>query len=130
MKEYVFKITGETPSKKNSRITLRNGKTIPSARYRDWHKSALEEITLQKPRELTPLSESLNIFLFFTHGDLRRRDSDNGCSSILDLLQDAGIIQDDNWQIIKNISIKNGYEKNNARCYIIIQTELEADIIG
>lgn len=56
----------------------------------------------------------------FTHGDLRRRDSDNGCSSILDLLVDNGILQDDNWQIVQEITITNKYEKNNPFVKITI----------
>ena len=30
----------ETPSKKNSRITLKNGRTIPNKKYSEWHKKA------------------------------------------------------------------------------------------
>ena len=30
---YNFQLVGETPAKKNSRITLQNGKTIPSKNY-------------------------------------------------------------------------------------------------
>lgn len=122
MQEIIFIIEGETPAKKNSRITLPDGRTIPSKRYRDWHKLALNQVNKQKPIDMAPLNEELNISLTFIHGDLRRRDSDNGCSSILDLLQDAKVIEDDSWKIVRNITIKNEYQKNNARCYVIIQS--------
>ena len=65
----------------------------------------------------------------FTHGDLRRRDSDNGCSSILDLLVDNGILQDDNWQIVQEISIKNNYKKNSSFCKITIDKLNIKDIL-
>ena len=58
----------------------------------------------------------------FIHGDLRRRDSDNGTSSILDLLTDCGVIEDDNWQIVRELVIENGYEKGNPYCKVEIET--------
>ena len=53
----------------------------------------------------------LKIRFLFTHGDLRRRDSDNQASSVLDLLVDTKIIPDDGWNVVRNIEIANGYEK-------------------
>lgn len=112
-------IQGETPAKKNSRITLRNGMTIPSKRYQEWHRKAVTEIKGQIPTP-SPYNKAIKICMTFTHGDLRRRDSDNGCSSVLDLLTDAGIIQDDNWQIVQEIAIFNRFEKNFPKVEIEI----------
>jgi len=112
-----FIIHSETPAKKNSRITLPNGKTIPSAKYREWHKSAKEEIELQLlmgrgPKN--PIDFPVQINFNFMHSDKRRRDSDNQVSSILDLFQDCGILADDNWQIVQKIFVNNllGSEAN------------------
>lgn len=117
---YDFVIKGETPAKKNSRINLKNGVSIPSKRYSAWHSDAMMQLHSQvRPSE--PISNPLLIHLVFTHGDLRRRDSDNGCSSIMDLLVDAKIIEDDNWQIVRDIAITNKYEKGNPQCVITIQ---------
>ena len=71
----------------------------------------------------------VSITLSFYHGDLRRRDSDNGTSSILDMLVDCEIIKDDNWEIVRIINVYNYYDKNNARCEIDIkplETTIEA----
>lgn len=116
---YFFTLAGETPAKKNSRITLKNGMTIPSKNYREWHKTALQELALQTKPE-SPIDSAVRIQLRFIHGDLRRRDSDNGCSSVLDLLTDAGILADDNWQIVRQIRVQNEYGKNKAKCEIAI----------
>lgn len=116
---YFFTLAGETPAKKNSRITLKNGMTIPSKNYREWHKAALQELALQTKPE-SPIDSAVRIQLRFIHGDLRRRDSDNGCSSVLDLLTDAGILADDNWQIVRQIRVQNEYSKNKAKCEIAI----------
>ena len=116
---YTYKILGETPSKKNSRITLKNGMNIPSKCYRNWHKDAELQIKKQAIPE-KPIDSPVVVYLEFVHGDRRRRDSDNGTSSIMDLLQDCKVISDDNWQIIQTIIVTNKYDKGNAACFVTI----------
>ncbi len=41
-------------------------------------------------------------------------------SSICDLLVDSKIIEDDNGQIIRKITVENFYKKNNSCCFIDI----------
>lgn len=100
---------GETPAKKNSRISLRNGRNIPSKRYQEWHKDAVFQL-IRQARDFArpfPIQTSVYITLVFTHADNRRRDSDNGTSSIFDTLQDAQILEDDRWQIIRGFKVIN-----------------------
>lgn len=115
-------IKGETPSKKNSRIQLPNGRNIPGKKYQQWHKDAMSQAVAQKKLlQQLPVTREVVIHLDFVHGDQRRRDSDNGTSSILDLLVDAGILEDDKWQIVRQIHITNTYEKNDPMCIICIE---------
>lgn len=123
---YKFVLSGETPPKKNSRITLRNGRTIPSKRYTEWHSNAIAELLWQKRPEL-PLKDRYIIRFHFIHGDLRRRDSDNQVSSVLDVLQDSQIIIDDSWQIVEQIEIRNSYEKGNAKVKIEIENCIKTE---
>lgn len=116
---YSFTFKGETPAKKNSRRVLRSGKTIPSRRFEMWHDENLFCLFRQK-RPSEPLFSPLFIKMIFFHGDRTRRDSDNEATSILDLLQDGGVIADDNWQIVQKILIENRYEKGNPHCEIMI----------
>lgn len=112
---------GETPAKKNSRISLRNGKSIPSKRYQEWHKDAVFQL-IRQARDYErpfPIDTSVYITLIFVHADNRRRDSDNGTSSIFDTLQDAGILSDDCWQIIRGFKVLNK-KGESARCEIEI----------
>ena len=123
---YRFIITGETPAKKNSRIVLKGGRNIPSERYRKWHEAAMIEMNNQllllkeEEKKAMPIEREIKIKMIFYHGDNRRRDSDNGASSILDLLTDCKVIKDDKWQIVPFLEIRNFYEKNNPRCHIEI----------
>ena len=122
--QYTFTIQGETPAKKNSRITLPNGRTIPSKKYREWHEIAAVQILAQKgsQRLSEALQRALTLDVMFYHGDMRKRDCDNGLSSICDLLVDCGVLADDNWQIVNEVHVFNAYDKNNARAFIRIYT--------
>lgn len=121
-----FQILGETPGKKNSKIWTRSGKLIPSAKHQKWHADALEQ--LQSYLDLVALGDELpgpidypvSVTLTFYHGDQVRRDSDNQAASIMDLLQDANVLADDRWQIVRILNIYNHFDKGNARCLIEI----------
>lgn len=120
----IFELSGETPSKKNSRINTRSGRSFPNKRYTMWHDKAIQELyLLRQANKIAPLSEDKRISITFTffHGDLKRRDSDNQCSSVLDTLIDAGIIPDDSWKVIPRKIIIDEYDKGNPHCIIEIQ---------
>lgn len=119
-----FCVLGETPAKKNSRIVLPNGKNIPGKNYKLWHSAALSQLERQwQEKGFSTIEREVKINLHFFHKDNRRRDSDNGVSSIFDTLQDAKILADDRWQIVKEFSVKNS-KSDTPRCEIEIM-ELE-----
>ena len=119
-----FQIFGETPSKKNSKIRTKSGFMIPSKAHQKWHSDALLQLNAQLCR-INPMPNLIDypvsISIDFYHGNYVRRDSDNQVSSIMDLLQDAKVLSDDNWQIVRQIHVRNFYEKNDARCLIEIE---------
>ena len=102
-------ITGETPAKKNSvKFSTKTHRTYKTARFREWHEKAKAEVMAQLGNYKTPGEDyECQIIIYFVHGDLRRRDSDNGTSSIFDLLTDCGVIPDDKWTIVKEHHIFN-----------------------
>ena len=123
-KVYTIILQGETPSKKNSRINTRSGRSFPSKRYTEWHKEAVNLIyALQLKGDIEPIAKDKSIMLFITfyHGDKRKRDSDNQLTSIMDTLVDAGILIDDNWQVVPLTFKANAYDKDNARCVVSIE---------
>ena len=101
-----FFIEGNTPSKKNSRQIFAKGSrliNIPSKRYKEWHDQALKQL-----KGFGELKPPYKIYMNYWMKDNRRADLDNKMASVLDLLQDAGIIEDDCWQKLELIQATSG----------------------
>lgn len=113
-----FVFYGETPSKKNSRINTRSGRSFPNKKFVEWQKNAINQI--YKAGIFPCEGKGFTIRMTFIHGDKRRRDSDNAVSSILDMLVKSGILPDDNWEVVKRIEVDNEYNKDHARCVVEI----------
>lgn len=114
-------LTGHVPSKKNSRLTVRGGRSIPGKAYAEWHRRAMSELFPQRVGKPTA-KNVVRMEMSFALADNRRRDLDNMASSVLDLLQDAGIIADDCWREIPELTLK-GFRAEpgeGARCLIRI----------
>lgn len=106
-------ITGRCPSKKNSRINTRSGRSFPSAKYTAWHKDASLQLLGQKP------IQSDFLVLKFWFPDNRRTDLSNKAESVMDLLVDNGLLEDDCWQVINSLTLQSeGVDKNNPRVEI------------
>lgn len=109
-------LTGRIPSKKNSKIMVCRGKTpmlLPSAKYTEWHKDAMLQL-----KGVDKIDKDI-LFLTFYSPDKRPSDLSNKTESIMDLLVDAGLIEDDNWFVIKKlVLIFGGVDKDNPRCEI------------
>ena len=115
----ILHIPLETPSKKNSRVVdRRTGRTFPNKRFTEWHKAASSYLLQQGAHGAG--EGPFAVYLEFTHGDKIRRDSDNGVSSILDLLVDCGVLPDDNWMVVSKIVTTNLYDKGNPGVNISI----------
>lgn len=117
----IFFIEGNCPSKKNSRrVFARKGKiiNIPSERYQQWHNNAMGQ--LEGFGNLKPPYE---IIMTFWMKDNRRADLDNKMASVLDLLQDAEIIEDDCWQKLTSIKANvGGIDKHAPRVKVEIHS--------
>lgn len=120
-----FQIMGETPSKKNvNKFNTKTKRVYKDALFQKWHSDALLQLNTQICRtEPLPnlIDYPVSIHIDFYHGDYVRRDSDNQVSSLMDLLQDAKILSDDNWQIVRQIHVRNYYEKRESRCLVEIE---------
>lgn len=119
-----FILPGNVPSKKNSRqVFVKNGRiiNIPSKRYKEWHDECSNILdgfgSLYPPYEIT---------LSFWMKDKRRSDLDNKMASVLDLLQDLEIIEDDCWQKLRSIkAVVGGVSKDFPRVKVEIHSGLD-----
>lgn len=112
---------GLTPSKKNSvGLMFRGGKMFkfPNSRYQSWHKEAIK--TLKTPAKCLNKVELVHLTIY---GDTKRKfDLSNKAESIMDLLVDAKILLDDNYEVVPKLTLEyGGISKENPRCEIQIQ---------
>lgn len=117
----IIELPFDTPSKKNSRVTdTRTGRTFPNKKFVEWHRKAA--IWLRSNFSLECFGDSaVKVRMAFTHGSNIRCDSDNKVSSVLDLLVDLHVIDDDRWQIVRKIEVENFYSKGNPSCRVEIE---------
>jgi Holliday junction resolvase RusA-like endonuclease len=113
-------ISDTTPSKKNSRINTRSGRSFPSKRFSAWEAVALPELKEQfTGYKVTDYPIALT--MVFYNGDLRRHDLDNQSSSILDTMVKAGVIEDDNQKYVDCITLQyGGVDRENPRCEVFL----------
>lgn len=113
---YQIVITGRIPSKKNSRIPIvikGRSVSIPSNKYRTWHRDAAKQLIG------APKMTQKGITIKFWLPDNRKTDLNNKAASVLDLLKDVGIIEDDAWQILgQEHYIPMGIDKLSPRAEI------------
>lgn len=96
-------ITGRPASKKNSRRNF-GRVSLPSLAYERFHTEAMGQLLGKTPKDAYTGDVMLEIDLYIK-GRLRQ-DWDNAAASIGDLLQDAGVIADDD-QVVVGTVIKH-----------------------
>jgi len=116
-------VHGNTPSKKNQRISLvikGRAINIPSNKYREWHKQALGQLKMAlkgSPR----LEKVRAVHLCFYSENKRKFDLSNKAESIMDLLVDAKVLLDDNYEVVPELCLTyGGVSKEYPRCEITI----------
>lgn len=117
-----IKIEGSTPSKKNSRkVNFKTKRTYLDPKFQLWYEQALIQVNAHiKSKE--QIDETLAFDICFYHSTKRRKDPDNGLSSVLDLLVDTEVLIDDNWKVLPFIILRNE-EALEDKCEITIYTE-------
>lgn len=92
---------------------------LPSTKYKEWHEDATLQIKQQK---IQPVKGCIDdVVLTFYAPDKRNFDLTNKAESIMDMLVDNGIIEDDNYNIIPNLYLKfGGVDKSNPRVEIAL----------
>lgn len=116
-------ISGDTPSKKNSRKLVPRGNRImsfPNDRYQAWHKAAMSELMQYTGQA----DNKVMVDYMFYVGTNRKKDLDNMIASVNDLLVDKGLLADDSWQNLCIGSADACIDRDNPRAEVTI-IELE-----
>lgn len=110
-------LLGRIPSKKNGKIMICRGTRpilISTPAYSAWHE---EQLWALKKYKFT--IESCKVQLTFYSPDKRPTDLSNKAESVMDLLVDAGLLRDDNWFIVRELTLTfGGVDRENPRCTI------------
>lgn len=127
----VLVLPGVVPSKKNGRANTRTGRSFPNKKFIAWEKGVRQYV---KDEGFTRVKNyPCRMQLTFYYPDHVRRDMDNAISSILDALQpkkatvngvrvtvDPGLIDDDAWRYVSEISAKGYLDKDHPRAIVEI----------
>lgn len=119
-------LTGRIPSKKNSRQWIKRGGRmllVPSKDYAMWHEEKMWDLIKYRNRLKEPIKRcSIDIQIFFP--DNIRADISNKVESIMDLLVDSKILEDDRWQVCYKLNLEAlGIDKKDPRAIILIEYE-------
>lgn len=130
MAKLTFLLEGNIPPKKNSKqIFFRGGKqiVIPSKAHKEWHSNAKSQLMTQigenpgiRHAFHFPIEKCNDITLDLYYGTLRGKDNTNTAESVLDLLVDHGIIEDDKWQVTGSVVLIPHYRKGQPGCRVTI----------
>ncbi len=91
---------------------------IPSAQHEAWHRIALPGL-----RGIKKIEGRVKIAMTFFPESMRKGDLSNKAESIMDLLVDAAIIEDDNWYIVPELTLSFGEkDKDNPRAEVSIDS--------
>lgn len=119
-------VYGNVPSKKNSkRRIFRGGKPfmIPSEAHEAWHRDAIGQLLKNSHLYVKYNGEVIEL-RFFPQGK-HKGDLTNKAESVMDLLVDAGWLEDDNWFVASRINLRfGGVDKDNPRVEINYIEEL------
>jgi len=119
-------LKGHVPSKKNGKqIKFRHGKVSlqSSDNFQDWHEEMIYDKELRKAKKIKGPVKAVAL-CFYVRNKVKA-DLSNKAESIMDLLVDMGIIEDDNLFLVNaNPLFFGGVDTENPRTIIKI-LELE-----
>lgn len=125
MPEANFYIDGNIPTKKNGkeiRINRKTGKRFPSKsnKFKSWEKYALTVITYQRNiNKAIKIEKTKSVILEFSFENKRIKDLSNVAESVMDILVQCEVIQDDKWIVVPELILR-GKLGERSKCNIKI----------
>jgi Holliday junction resolvase RusA-like endonuclease len=121
-----FNLEGTIPSKKNSRINTKDGRSFPSRAHEQWQGDAIRQVRMQT-RERTRGHLQIEVILYFA--TLGKADTDNKVTSILDMLVEALVLKDDYWESVTRTVYEAAYRPGKPGAFVRL-TQLPDDFLG
>lgn len=122
--ELIFK--GTIPSKKNSRINTKDGKSFPNNKFVQWQNESIIELRRQtRHRFFKPVS--MEVIIYF--GTVGKADLDNKVTSILDMFTEALLLADDKWQHVPIMKLQAEYRAGSPGAFVRLE-ELPDGYLG
>lgn len=109
---------GTVPSKKNSRVNLRSGVSIPNKKFVQWQEKAMWEVRQQTRERFLGMVQVDTIIYFGTKG---RADADNKRTSLLDMLVEMVVLPDDAYQYVAAGRTIGVYRKGKPGAFVRIR---------
>ncbi len=119
-----FSVSGDIPSKKNSKQIIFSKKhnrsfLIPGNVYNKWIKQARKEL---EARLIGRIENPGKVTLKLYPKTRRRADLTNKAESVMDLIVECGVIEDDTWFVVPEIDLRfMGVDKDHPRCEVEIE---------
>jgi Holliday junction resolvase RusA-like endonuclease len=113
-------IPGQTRAKKNSMMVIRLGNrySIKSSKiYTEWAKKALKHLSIEQYNKWEG-GYPITLSFFFYRENKRKFDYGNMIEGTQDILQQAGIIEDDDMNHVIPVILGWAIDKNNPRTEI------------
>ena len=117
-------LDGNTPAKKTSQRAFKRGKftkILPSKRHEAWHDQNMAALVL--PDVPLPLPGRVRLSVHFVRQSHRRWDYTNALDAVQDFLVDAGILIDDNAEVLCLGDITHEYDKLNPRAEVTLEAD-------
>lgn len=121
-----FVLNGTIPSKKNSRVNLPTGVSVPNNKFVQWQDDAIVEVRRQTRQRYMGFVQIELILYFATLG---RADTDNKVTSILDMLVAGMVLKDDYWESVVKTSYEAAYRPGKPGAFVRI-TPMPRDFFG
>ncbi len=118
----VLRYTLPFPPSVNNLFVNKGNRRIVSPGYAKWRTEAGEEISAQRARQAKNVKGNVSVAIYAVRPDKRRRDIDNLCKAILDLLVSMHVIDDDS--AIQRLTVEWS-DAASFECMVLVQPHVE-----
>ena len=108
------------PTLNNLYVHNQYGHKFIGSKGQAWLDAAIWSI---KGKVKKPLDPPVKMVVRLYYRDLRRRDNDNYLKLVNDAVVRAGLIEDDNWQIIKLLTVEGFLDREDPRIEVEITSQ-------